>query len=415
MVFLKEISIKNYRGIKELSFKPKSINLIVGPNNTGKSAILEGIGLAISSSRDFMDVLMEHELLVKSSNLIEYLLESREYPPQYLIRVGANSSEITSQIGRTHYTVKMSYFSTGLPEDDFLKDQIITTLLEEIKEGISLTKGFLDFLHRFSRVKTKNVMSDELQLRQKALSYLVAQPKLLIQVFKNDTLYRAYIYFPEFQEIEDPELESVLMFFPDGLFNIYDSTSYSRKKPIVLDFSRVGIASEIEELYDILLEKGLIKGIKEFLKNQIPYFEDMDRTEKEIYVYLSNFDKPMPLSTMGDGFLTLLKVSFLISLAKGGILVIEEPEISLHPGFLRIIAEEIIKNMDTTQFFISTHSLDFVKFVLDNAELNNKLNQVNIIRLHRKRVGTSIKAQLIDGKYAKELLDKIGKDLRGPG
>jgi AAA15 family ATPase/GTPase len=46
---LKEIHIKNYRGIKDLKIKDfKRINLLVGDNNSGKTSILEAIGLGVN-------------------------------------------------------------------------------------------------------------------------------------------------------------------------------------------------------------------------------------------------------------------------------------------------------------------------------------------------------------------------------
>ncbi len=40
---IKEVKISNFKGITDLTFSPKKINIIVGKNNTGKTSILEAI------------------------------------------------------------------------------------------------------------------------------------------------------------------------------------------------------------------------------------------------------------------------------------------------------------------------------------------------------------------------------------
>lgn len=43
MEIINKIQISNYRGISKLPAPCNSINIIVGPNNTGKSSVLESI------------------------------------------------------------------------------------------------------------------------------------------------------------------------------------------------------------------------------------------------------------------------------------------------------------------------------------------------------------------------------------
>ena len=44
---LEKIEIENFRNIKNLSFEPKRINLILGPNNVGKTTLLEAILISL--------------------------------------------------------------------------------------------------------------------------------------------------------------------------------------------------------------------------------------------------------------------------------------------------------------------------------------------------------------------------------
>ena len=78
MKILKKLFIKNYKGLKDISFETSEINIIVGRNNTGKSSILESIGLLLSSLNGFKDSL-DHNIFdvilrAKSINSLRYLI-----------------------------------------------------------------------------------------------------------------------------------------------------------------------------------------------------------------------------------------------------------------------------------------------------------------------------------------------------
>ena len=116
---------------------------------------------------------------------------------------------------------------------------------------------------------------------------------------------------------------------------------------------------------------------------------------------------------MGEGFNSLLKLTFMNSLLEKGTIILEEPESSLHPGFLFILCEAILNNSKDTQFFISTHSIDFIKTLLKVAEWNNKLDDIQVVRMHLQLDTPNQDIEALSGKIAKEEIEEIGRDLRG--
>jgi Predicted ATPase len=60
---LQNISIKNFKSIKDLEFKAKRINLFIGKPNTGKSNILEALGI-------FMFSFLSRELLSEKLKIL---------------------------------------------------------------------------------------------------------------------------------------------------------------------------------------------------------------------------------------------------------------------------------------------------------------------------------------------------------
>lgn len=60
MVYIKEIKIKDFRLIKELSFRPsKYINVISGKNGTGKSTILGMIAQGFSFNNKVIEYISQ--------------------------------------------------------------------------------------------------------------------------------------------------------------------------------------------------------------------------------------------------------------------------------------------------------------------------------------------------------------------
>jgi hypothetical protein len=111
---------------------------------------------------------------------------------------------------------------------------------------------------------------------------------------------------------------------------------------------------------------------------------------------------------MGDGFKTTLKISMLSQLVKDGILILEEPEATLHPGYIDLAAEHLITaaRENNTQLFISTHSSEFIRSMLDYAG-----DDIRIFRMHKS--GDSIGYTIFEGEDAVRKVKDIEIDLRG--
>ena len=180
--------------------------------------------------------------------------------------------------------------------------------------------------------------------------------------------------------------------------------------PLILSSPKID--EDLPELYTKLINTKKLAGVLETLRQRIPYFEDIRESDVGLQVLLENLDEPLPISFMGDGFKALLKLSFMAPLIKDGIVLFEEPEVSMHPGYLDISAKEIISSSKKSQFFISTHSLELVEYLLEKAEKANVIDSINIIRLRRLE-DNYIDREICSGRDAKEEMELIKSDLRG--
>ena len=122
MNIIKDVGIKNYKAIEETQFPCASINILVGPNNTGKSSILEAIWMAISSLNNFEDVL---------ENKISNVIRGRgRYNIEYLIHKTKEKSSVKLELHDNNKIVlDLLYSKEGYPQE--------------------VSEPFLDFIDKF--------------------------------------------------------------------------------------------------------------------------------------------------------------------------------------------------------------------------------------------------------------------------
>jgi predicted ATP-dependent endonuclease of OLD family len=81
---LRKLSISNFRGIKELEYTPSATNLLIGPNNSGKTTILRAMDCVLNPYKQWyrQDSITEFDFFDRSPDLhplsVEAWLDSLE-------------------------------------------------------------------------------------------------------------------------------------------------------------------------------------------------------------------------------------------------------------------------------------------------------------------------------------------------
>jgi len=407
MNIIKNVEITNYRGIEEMQFPCSSINIIVGPNNTGKSSILESIWMAVSSLNGFEDDL---ETRLYDIGVTENI--------RYLVHQGKRKSTIKLEMfGNDRITLDLLYSEKGYSEEvaefflDFINETPKTDILDyhrcplksELHFKIMELYSIENKINRLSKKEGSKEELDKLLKRvsenlesaiEEYINELIKSEKIFLTSKLNNDLIgiRAIIDACEW-EIPIPNEDVLTLYAP-------------------LIISSPHIDKDVSELYKKLVNTKKLAGVLDTLKERIPYFEDIREAGGDLRVLLENLDEPLPLPSMGDGFKTLLKLSFMAPLVKNGIILFEEPEASMHPGYLNVLAREIISSSEYSQIFISTHSLELIEYLLEKAEKSDKIESIKILRLRRLSDGY-IEREFCSGKEAAEEMEIIKTDLRG--
>lgn len=113
--------------------------------------------------------------------------------------------------------------------------------------------------------------------------------------------------------------------------------------------------------------------------------------------YLDKLRKLPILQNQGDGMRSFAGILLDVFTTQKTVTMIDEPEAFLHPPQARLLGRMLVKNKpNDRQLFISTHSEDFLKGLLD-ADSDN----VKIVRINRKENINTIK--VLDNEGVKNL------------
>ncbi len=433
---IQEVSIKNFRAIDEISFTPKRINIFVGPNNSGKSSALEAIALLKSSENrceDSLGVYVLGEIIDKYS--MDYLFQDIEKP----IDISYNNSSIS-----------IRYYSEGYPTDG--SGALIREYLNEITQDyfnqpdtINRIRSRYNPESRYRstpsriiqqsrldgslpsdsqrRLDYEDVETEDLDerldsyiknLQNKIESHLYDKKKIVISGFSDKNPIFLYLILEKENMRLTRQQEEIFDFMRYRIKNFHAIYSHTHQSTgFVSDYDTDCQSGRVEELHDKVVRKNLISESHHRIILKIPYIEDIRKTDDGLFVSLRGQNRIIPLSSMGDGFKSMLKIFYLSVLAKNGVITLEEPELSLHPGYIEMLADAIIFCSSDTQFFISTHSNDLIQSLLEVADQNNCLDSVQIIKMHPRLDTHTIEAEEIPGAEALEDIETINIDLRG--
>ncbi len=150
-----------------------------------------------------------------------------------------------------------------------------------------------------------------------------------------------------------------------------------------LDPRTVGLRTPLHQLYTRVVEQGLHKEAIASLKVLIPGLEDiriLAEADTPI-VYLIFGSYAIPAALAGDGIRLLLHLTFELATRPGGLVLMEEPEVHMHPGAIRQCAKAMLAAMRRkVQIVLSTHRLELID-ALQGQSSDADLEQLSLYRL----------------------------------
>jgi len=142
-----------------------------------------------------------------------------------------------------------------------------------------------------------------------------------------------------------------------------------------IDWNSVHAYGTPEAVYSVMVKQGGEEAKESVVKTlQTEYRELRDitvlYTHGEWVLHLTFKDRAIPYYVVGDGIRYALMYLMSVFTPREAVLLMEEPELHTHPSLMRVVVDSILRSYRErgNQVFLSTHSLELIKIMLEQAE-----------------------------------------------
>lgn len=376
------LKISNFAKIEEADIKIDGITVICGDNDTGKSTIGK-ILFSIFNYEDFKNERIEKDLKDKIFNILRKLNIRNKFGLQFLI---PRESQVIDKIFEY---IQSLYNNISLEK---LSEYIKNTINEDLKDIALINDNdvFLEISYDILNIiSSKNyklifeIMSDyfgnifENQINNlfnknsnAELELEVKKQKMNIE-FKNDECIK---FESDFNIIHNA-------FYIDNPFIInyinsnVDTDNFILEKTIH-DF----ISDDNKNVFDSVKNKEILEKVYDVL-NSVMNAEIINKNN-EYYLHYNENNTEIKLENLSAGLKSFVIIKRLLengSLNEKDVLILDEPEIHLHPKWQLIYAELIVllqKYFNLT-ITITTHSHYFLEAINRFSKRHNIDERVN--------------------------------------
>lgn len=367
-----ELSIKNIGKIKEADVSISGITVIAGENNTGKSTVGKVLFSLISSMYRLDQIIAEEKKQAIMNVAIDYNYQIKKIPEFELIsnevfdisnlitekiyNIAANKNEkqITKEIKDILIKYIQTDYNTALEQEinksvEAIYDILKISNTEFIKAR--LTKNFnKEFDRQINNIFSNKKSEIELKRKKNTIKIEFIDNKIHnIQAFKllNDVVY-----------IDNPFLLDEIEYVNFAVRN-YD---LPHKLNLILQLRSKNETNTYEE---ILAEKKL-KSITDIINKISP--GDLIKEGSYIQYKIKGLEQTLRVKNLSAGIKTFAILKQLISngvIRDGETIILDEPEIHLHPEWQLVFAELIVllqKNFNV-HILLTTHSPYFLNAI----------------------------------------------------
>lgn len=359
---IEKFSCEDFRNVscKELEFE--KINILIGPNNSGKSNFIKALSFAanmVNGTKDeqtgFLSEMKRNgwgSVLNRRTdgstfNLTWQFGLGKNRPVEYTLRVDSGTDERDPHI--CEETLVDPELKAGRNE----RFNYFRCHTENLGHGYFSTAGFGNSRNYRINTKLDQYESAFLQIDDLFMQKDELFTKAFLSGSVRTVLKSLREYFQGFYSYSCTALDVSAI---RELRGRRDSGSYLKKD-----------GSNFVNVYmeAAAADEGFEKTYSKMLEKMIPHFErvQIQNLGGRVWMELVVDGCAFPLSELSDGTVHLLVLLLLFALPeKNGVslLALDEPEMDLHPAWQKQLAMEIQWCTSVNQIFISTHSPDFL-------------------------------------------------------
>ena len=354
--FLRSLKLNNF-----LSFGPEShdieltpLNVMIGPNASGKSNFIEALELIHATPTDISDAIRI------GGTAGEWLWKGASPPKPAVIEARICSNGPTLEL---RYRLAFTEANSRLE----IVDEALENSLPH-KAGENDVFFYYRFQNGHPVINVKQTVKDE-----------GAKKEYVKRQLKRESLNPEQSVFSQRKDPEIyPELTRVAEKF--GRIQIFREWGFGRSAAL-RQAQPASLPSD--SLLPTIVNLGLVLNdlehqdtwpqFLEYMQRFLPRFKRLTTKIQggavQIYLHEDGLKTPIPATRLSDGtirFLALLAV--LLHPKKSPLLCIEEPELGLHPDALAIIADLLVEAKTKTQVIVTTHSDVLVSALTEEAD-----------------------------------------------
>jgi predicted ATPase len=340
---IKQLDIEGFRSLRKVSWLPGDLNVIIGPNGTGKSNLLR---------------LMEMISISAQGRLGKYIQSLGGMDPivwdgvATSIRFAMETTTDDGELGPEHYELELARLGQG---SSYKVEKEL--LINSYKVRKKFERRPFKFLERAAK---SAVIFDETEHTFATPEEFVSDEESLLSIASGPFIHNHFI--PPFQR----GLASIAVYH-----DLHTNKDATVRQPAIarmekrVDPDGQNLISVMHTLYTS--DRDFKKDINSAM--QAAFGDDFDElvfppaSDQRIQMRIrwKSLKREQSAAELSDGtlrFLFLLTV--LASPSPAPIIAIDEPETGLHPSMLPLVAEYAVDAATRSQVILTTHSPQFL-------------------------------------------------------
>jgi predicted ATPase len=372
---LQTLAISNYRSIKHLVLPLDRLNIVTGPNGSGKSNLYRGLRLLAETARGDVASSLAREGGLPSTfwagpQTISRDVRSGKYPVQGTVKKGPAQLRLGFGADDLSYAVDLGYPSPDSTSAFSLDPEI---KLECIWAGPVFRRGSLlvdrrgPLLRATNHEGNREVISSTLSGFESMMRQY-SDPRAAPEMIAVREQLRAWRFYDHFRTDREA---------PCRMPQIGTHT------PIMAD-DGADLAAALQTIREIGNDKALSAAVKDAFPGSTIEIVVNDGWF-EVVLRQHGLLRPLKASELSDGTLRyLLLTAALLTPRPPELLVLNEPETSLHPELIPALTRLILSAAEKSQVIVVSHNDKLVELLKASRdatalELKKELGETQLV------------------------------------